>query len=279
MGRASCLSSACPGPRDPSASVGTMGVRLSRTQQKRDTEALSRRRVRIRFELEQEQNDGGRNNRAHSVLVHRCRSAANRSMTRRATRSNSRASDCANSQPAKPDTAMEANHSTSDGAASSPPASIIRPMPGGLHRVTEVYGFVLWLSTFVFAAVWLAWAFTPDSLLHSLGITYYPDRFWAISLTAYGMLLLVCVPLLYHAWNMAHTLERHHINTIVDTWTRKQQESIRKQQREQADDAARRGGVVQERDQRYSIPDCVDIPLPKVNRMIHRSDRLQRPML
>ena len=199
-------------------------------------------------------------------------------MTRPGPRSSSRTNDVADH--GKEEANQPAHSNGHDSAISIPvPSPILRPSPGGLHRVTEVYGFVLWLSTFVLAAVWIGWAFTPDATLHALGLSYYPDRFWAVSLTAYGMLLLVCVPLVYHAWNMANTLERNHINTIVDTWTRKQQESIRKQQRQAQEDAGRRGFGVEERDHRYSIPDCVDIPLPKVNRMIHRSERLKRPMM
>ena len=41
---------------------------------------------------------------------------------------------------------------------------------------TEVYGFVLWITTFVSFALFIAWAFVPDATLESIGITYYPSK-------------------------------------------------------------------------------------------------------
>ena len=46
---------------------------------------------------------------------------------------------------------------------------------------TEVYGFVAWMSTFVLFGMYLVWAFLPDAVLHDWGITYYPDRYWAVA--------------------------------------------------------------------------------------------------
>lgn len=42
---------------------------------------------------------------------------------------------------------------------------------------TEVYGFVLWISSAVAYIIFLAWAFTPEEVLHSVGITYYPSKY------------------------------------------------------------------------------------------------------
>lgn len=41
---------------------------------------------------------------------------------------------------------------------------------------SEVYGFVVWLSSLVLGVVYLLWALVPDETLHRLGITYYPDK-------------------------------------------------------------------------------------------------------
>ena len=43
--------------------------------------------------------------------------------------------------------------------------------------------------------MYLAWAYTPEALLHDLGITYYPDKYWALAVPIW-----ICVTVLYGAW-------------------------------------------------------------------------------
>jgi phosphatidylinositol glycan class P protein len=40
-----------------------------------------------------------------------------------------------------------------------------------------VYGFVGSITTVIATAVYLAWAYTPEPVLRSLGITYYPSKY------------------------------------------------------------------------------------------------------
>ncbi len=40
-----------------------------------------------------------------------------------------------------------------------------------------MYGFVLWLTTFVTYGLFLLWAFVPDRILHWVGVTYYPAKY------------------------------------------------------------------------------------------------------
>lgn len=35
----------------------------------------------------------------------------------------------------------------------------------------------MYLTSFVAFGLYLIWAYVPDPILHSLGITYYPDRY------------------------------------------------------------------------------------------------------
>jgi PIG-P len=35
------------------------------------------------------------------------------------------------------------------------------------------------------AVLYITWAYIPDNILHSYGITYYPDKYWAIALPAW----------------------------------------------------------------------------------------------
>ena len=49
----------------------------------------------------------------------------------------------------------------------------------------EIYGFVGWIVTFVILIMYFVYAFTPDSVLHAIGITYYPDKYWATGVPAF----------------------------------------------------------------------------------------------
>jgi hypothetical protein len=44
-------------------------------------------------------------------------------------------------------------------------------------KPSEVYGFVGSITTVIATAVYLAWAYTPEPVLRSLGITYYPSKY------------------------------------------------------------------------------------------------------
>ena len=134
---------------------------------------------------------------------------------------------------------------------------------------------MLWVSTFVLVPVWAGWAFLPLGALRALGVSYHPDRWWAVSLPAWASLTVAALPLLYHFWNMAHTIELDHINTIRDAWTDRQQAQAREKQQQQQQQHGHEDSTTTtaEEYERYSIPDCVDIPLRTVNQRLHRSDR------
>jgi hypothetical protein len=40
----------------------------------------------------------------------------------------------------------------------------------------EIYGFVLYLGSFIVFVAYLLWAYVPDPVLNRLGIAYYPDK-------------------------------------------------------------------------------------------------------
>jgi phosphatidylinositol N-acetylglucosaminyltransferase subunit P len=44
-------------------------------------------------------------------------------------------------------------------------------------KPAEVYGFVGSITTVIATALYLAWAYTPEPWLRSVGITYYPSKY------------------------------------------------------------------------------------------------------
>eukprot|EP00029_Vermamoeba_vermiformis_P014108 TRINITY_DN9195_c0_g1_i1.p1 TRINITY_DN9195_c0_g1~~TRINITY_DN9195_c0_g1_i1.p1 ORF type:complete len:175 (+),score=6.01 TRINITY_DN9195_c0_g1_i1:81-527(+) len=119
----------------------------------------------------------------------------------------------------------------------------------------EVYGFVGWIASFVAYVVFIAWAFLPDSVLQPLGITYYPDRYWAIAIPVWIMVLGAFAVIFYFGINLTNTEPLNSIFTVVDEHSR---------------------SVGHERNPPPgSIPATVDIPITVVNELMF----MRRPNL
>lgn len=87
-------------------------------------------------------------------------------------------------------------------------------------NATGVYAFVAWIASMVVFVVFLLWAFSPRSLLHQIGITYYPSRYYAIALPAYIIMLIFVVNIGYIGINMMMTHEPDDMFTVKDGQTR-----------------------------------------------------------
>ena len=70
---------------------------------------------------------------------------------------------------------------------------------------TEVYGFALWMGAAVAYVMYLVWAFTPEMTLQAMGITYYPDRYWALGAPAMFIMVYTLSSLVYLAINLRAT--------------------------------------------------------------------------
>eukprot|EP00455_Lapot_gusevi_P001452 TRINITY_DN10582_c0_g1_i6.p1 TRINITY_DN10582_c0_g1~~TRINITY_DN10582_c0_g1_i6.p1 ORF type:complete len:170 (-),score=9.69 TRINITY_DN10582_c0_g1_i6:197-706(-) len=126
----------------------------------------------------------------------------------------------------------------------------------------EVYGFVLWMATFVGYMLYILWAFTPEPILHSLGIHYYPAKYWAIALPCYVCVCLLFLIMLYIAYNMFSTHPLDSPYTLADKFSR-------------------RLGVLEKRrvQDEFSIPDISDIPIDIVNKLLYQPHTLDSSSL
>mmetsp|Transcript_9517 Transcript_9517/g.18978 ORF Transcript_9517/g.18978 Transcript_9517/m.18978 type:complete len:143 (-) Transcript_9517:286-714(-) len=84
-----------------------------------------------------------------------------------------------------------------------------------LH-VGEIYGFVGAITTTVFAALYFAWAYTPDAVLHALGIYYYPSKYWALALPVWLSGTAVAIFWLYEGMNLALSEPLHSLRSLQD---------------------------------------------------------------
>lgn len=55
----------------------------------------------------------------------------------------------------------------------------------------EYKGFASYVVSCIFLFVWVSWAFLPDRVLNSLGVYYYPSRWWALAVPSYVLVLMV----------------------------------------------------------------------------------------
>ncbi|KAJ4463119.1 putative phosphatidylinositol N-acetylglucosaminyltransferase subunit P [Paratrimastix pyriformis] len=122
---------------------------------------------------------------------------------------------------------------------------------------TAVYGFVCWITGYIIYSVFLVWAFLPDSVLRYIGWTYYPQKYWALAIPAYVIVLVVFIELIYLAYNMMKTNPLDSPLAITDRASRFPSEQER-------EILHRNPG---------SIPPAWDIPIGAVNQIVFRSGR------
>ncbi len=73
--------------------------------------------------------------------------------------------------------------------------------------------------------VYIVWAAVPESLLHRLGIIYYPSRTWAITLPSYAFVLVVFLFLVFISVCLIMTPALDSANVFSDPATRHMHES------------------------------------------------------
>eukprot|EP00249_Psilotum_nudum_P023428 c28869_g3_i2 orf=1324-1806(-) len=87
-------------------------------------------------------------------------------------------------------------------------------------KPAEVYGFVGSISTIVATVLFFIWAYLPESWLYSIGITYYPSRYWAVAFPAYVMMSIIFVCVIYTSLNYIATIPPVSLNSLWDGFTR-----------------------------------------------------------
>ncbi|KAI1502969.1 PIG-P-domain-containing protein [Biscogniauxia marginata] len=95
----------------------------------------------------------------------------------------------------------------------------LEPVPRASPKVPtyEYYGFVLYLFSSLTFLIYLLWSYLPSPFLHALGIYYYPNRWWALAIPSFIVMLLVYIYVALAAYNTeVLTLPLTSIETIVD---------------------------------------------------------------
>ena len=83
-----------------------------------------------------------------------------------------------------------------------------------------IYGFVLWLFSHFCLVLYILWTLIPEEWLHLMGITYWPQKYWAIAIPAYLITVFILfVFVFYPSLNLLMTPPLNDTKTMMDEYS------------------------------------------------------------
>ncbi|CAO2649590.1 Nn.00g069750.m01.CDS01 [Neocucurbitaria sp. VM-36] len=81
----------------------------------------------------------------------------------------------------------------------------------------EYYGFALYLGSSAAFLMYILWAYVPAPMLHQMGIHYYPNRWWALAVPCWLVVLVMYIYVALASYNTRYlTLPLSSIENLVD---------------------------------------------------------------
>uniref|UniRef100_A0A1X7TUK6 PIG-P domain-containing protein n=1 Tax=Amphimedon queenslandica TaxID=400682 RepID=A0A1X7TUK6_AMPQE len=88
-------------------------------------------------------------------------------------------------------------------------------MAGLIDPSRGIYGFVFYLVTLALFGIYLLWAILPDEWLQYIGLSYLPQKYWAIVVPLYIGVSSILLLLLYVCYSMWLTPPFDDLQTIT----------------------------------------------------------------
>jgi hypothetical protein len=123
----------------------------------------------------------------------------------------------------------------------------------------EFYGYAFYLVSFLALSIYLIWAFSTEAFFQKIGFYYYPNRYWAIALPDYVVVIILFYFAIFLSYNFIHTPSFNSLNTVTDKYSNLMK-NVKYTRVEDDDD----------------IPDLQDIPISIVNAYLY-SDSFYPP--
>ena len=81
----------------------------------------------------------------------------------------------------------------------------------------EYYGFALYLGSSAAFLMYILWAYVPAPMLHQMGIYYYPNRWWALAVPCWLVVLVIYIYVALASYNTRYlTLPLSSLENLVD---------------------------------------------------------------
>lgn len=81
-----------------------------------------------------------------------------------------------------------------------------------------VYGFAMYLSFKLFFILYVIWAYVPESWFEFIGITYLPNRYWALSIPVFLLTVLTTFAfVIYPSLGLLMTPDINELRTVKDS--------------------------------------------------------------
>jgi hypothetical protein len=88
-------------------------------------------------------------------------------------------------------------------------------------KIVEVYGFVGWIASFAAWIGYLLWTYLPESVLHDVGVSYYPNKYWALAAPATLVLAVCSYTTVYGAIGLASNPPLSARDTLSDGYSKR----------------------------------------------------------
>ncbi|EST08465.1 PIG-P [Kalmanozyma brasiliensis GHG001] len=147
------------------------------------------------------------------------------------------------------------------GSFRSSPSSVAPQQSQPRRSTGEYYGFALFIFATVLWVGWIGWALTPDEVLESVGIAWYPNREWAFLIPAWSLFAVLATYAVFIGLNARNTPDLDEIVNVTDS----SQNVLR------IDMDADRHLFEDEEKLQQSLRDIYDLPPTYVSRQMHLS--------